>query len=241
MAVIFITTTQNIELEYDLASLGERILGSLLDGLILFAYAIIVLLAFGRANFFGAEPWIIIFVIAIPFAFYDLTCEVFMNGQSIGKRVMKIKVISLDGGQPTLGQYIIRWVFRLIDFTLTSNMCAFITVAVSEKKQRVGDMVAGTTLIKTVPRTGFQHTMYVPTEQANYQLSFPEVINLSDQDMQLIKEVVNTVNRTGNTMLAVQAAQKIKDTLYIQSDMEPLTFLQVVLADYNFSTSQVNA
>ena len=65
--------------------------------------------------------------------------------------------------------------------------------------------------------------------------------NLSDQDMQLIKEVINTVHRTGNTMLAVQAADKIRETLGIRSDMEPLTFLQVVLADYNYSTSQANA
>ena len=241
MNTIKITTTQNIELEYDLASLGERILGRLLDGLILGAYAVIVVLFFVWGNVIGNEMWLIVLVVGAPIVFYDLACEVFMNGQSIGKRVMNIKVISLDGGQPTLGQYLIRWVFRMIDFTFTSSLCALISVAVSEKKQRVGDIVAGTTLIKTIPRTGFQQTIYVPTEQANYQLSFPEVDNLSDQDMQLIKEVINTVHRTGNTMLAVQAADKIKETLGIRSDMEPLTFLQVVLADYNFSTSQSNA
>jgi uncharacterized RDD family membrane protein YckC len=238
MNTIRITTTQNIELEYDLASLGERILGRLLDGVILFAYAVIAALFFVWSDMVDDFMWVMILVVAIPIVFYDLACEVFMNGQSIGKRVMNIKVISLDGAQPSLGQYIIRWVFRMIDFTMTSSLCALISVAVSEKKQRVGDMVAGTTLIKTIPRTDFQQTIYVPTEQANYQLSFPEVHNLSDQDMQLIKEVINTVNRTGNTMLAVQAADRIKETLGIRSDMEPLTFLQVVLADYNYSTSE---
>jgi uncharacterized RDD family membrane protein YckC len=238
MNTIRITTTQNIELEYDLASLGERILGRLLDGVILFAYAVIAALFFVWSDMVDDLMWVMILVVAIPIVFYDLACEVFMNGQSIGKRVMNIKVISLDGAQPSLGQYIIRWVFRMIDFTMTSSLCALISVAVSEKKQRVGDMVAGTTLIKTIPRTDFQQTIYVPTEQANYQLSFPEVHNLSDQDMQLIKEVINTVNRTGNTMLAVQAADRIKETLGIRSDMEPLTFLQVVLADYNYSTSE---
>ena len=241
MNTIRITTTQNIELEYDLASLGERILGRLLDGVVLFAYAVIAALFFVWSEMVDDFMWVMILVVAIPIVFYDLACEVFMNGQSIGKRVMNIKVISLDGAQPSLGQYIIRWVFRMIDFTMTSSLCALICVAVSEKKQRVGDMVAGTTLIKTIPRTDFQQTIYVPTEQSNYQLSFPEVHNLSDQDMQLIKEVINTVHRTGNTMLAVQAADRIKETLGIRSDMEPLAFLQVVLADYNYSTSQSNA
>ena len=241
MNTIRITTTQNIELEYDLASLGERILGRLLDGVILLAYAVIAALFFVWSDMADDFMWVMIMVVAIPIVFYDLVCEVFINGQSIGKRVMNIKVISLDGAQPSLGQYIIRWVFRMIDFTMTSSLCALICVAVSEKKQRVGDMVAGTTLIKTIPRTDFQQTIYVPTEQANYQLSFPEVHHLSDQDMQLIKEVINTVHRTGNTMLAVQAADRIKETLGIRSDMEPLSFLQVVLADYNYSTSQANA
>lgn len=151
---------------------------------------------------------------------------------------MNIKVVSLDGGQPTLGQYIIRWLFRFIDFAITSNLCALICVAVSERKQRVGDMVAGTTLIKTIPRTAFQQTIYVPTQQVDYTVSFPEVANLGDKDMQLIKEVIININRTGNSMLAFQAAEKIKETLQIQTSLEPIQFLQILLTDYNHITSR---
>ena len=237
MNTIRITTTQNIELEYELASLGERILGRIIDGLILVAYAAVVAIMLVSANLLDGNGWLVL-VFGSPIIFYDLAFEVFMNGQSVGKKVMNIKVISLDGGQPTLGQYIIRWVFRLIDFTLTSSLCALITVAVSEKKQRVGDMVGGTALIKTIARTGFQQTMYVPAEPVNYTARFPEVISLSDQDMQLVKEVINTVRRTGNTMLAYQAATRIKETLNVQSELEPLEFLQQVLMDYNYLTSQ---
>jgi hypothetical protein len=199
-----------------------------------------VVIIFAWGDILDGDGWLLLLLFALPVVFYDLVCEVFMNGQSVGKRIMNIKVISLDGAQPTLGQYIIRWLFRMIDFSLTSSLCALIAVAVSEKKQRVGDMVAGTTLIKTIPRTAFQQTLYVPTEPVNYQVTFPEVNNLSDQDMQLIKEVIITVNRTGNSMLAYQAAQKIKETLGIQSDLEPMPFLQLVLADYNYTTSQGN-
>lgn len=236
MNTIKIPTTQNIELEYELASVGERIAGYFIDLLIIIAYFIIMSFIMIGSNLIGWNSWIL-FLFFIPVFFYDLISEVYMNGQSVGKRVMKIKVVSLDGGQASVGQYLIRWLFRLVDFSMTNNLCALISVAVSEKKQRVGDMVAGTTLIRTSPRTAFQQTIYVPTRQADYTVSFPEVANLADNDMQLIKEVIISVNKTGNMMLAHEASEKIKQTLRIQSSMPPLHFLQALLSDYNYLTS----
>lgn len=233
MNTVKISTTQNIELEYDLAGLGERIVGWIIDWLILGAYLFIMLTIFMSSGILGG----MMTFITIPI-FYDLTMEVFMNGQSIGKRVMNIKVISLDGNQPTLGQYLIRWLMRLVDIAVTIGSVAFISIAVSEKKQRLGDMVAGTTLIKTTVRVAFQQTIYVPTHHPDYAVSFPDVATLADKDMQLIKEVIMVVNKTGNSMLALQAAEKIKETLQIQTNMEPVNFLRILLSDYNYITSK---
>ena len=238
MNTIKITTSQNIELEYDLASVGERIVGRIVDGLIIVAYGVLIVLIFINGKLMDGNRWIL-FLFLLPVVFYDLFSEVFMNGQSVGKRVMNIKVISLNGSHPTLGQYMIRWLFRVIDFSLTGSLCALICVAVSERKQRVGDMIAGTTLIKTIPRVEFHQTIYVPTRQEEYTVSFPEVATLADKDMQLIKEVMLSVNKSGNTMLAYHAAEKIKKTLDIDSNLEPRNFLQVLLSDCNHLTSQV--
>ena len=147
---------------------------------------------------------------------------------------MKIKVISLNGAQPSFSQYLLRWLFRLVDFSLSGSLAALICVAASEKKQRVGDMVAGTTLIKTVPRTTLQHTLYVPTEdKPAYQAMYPEVIHLSDAEVQLIKDVIMNVNRTRNSTLAYQAAEKFKQILNVQTQQEPWAFLHQLLTDYN--------
>lgn len=237
MNSIKITTSQNIELEYELASLGERIVGWLVDWLIILAYAMIASTIF-FTTFVGNNNWIA-FIFIIPIVFYDLASEVFLNGQSVGKRVMHLKVISLDGNQPTLGQYLIRWVFRFVDFTITNCLGALICVAVSERKQRIGDIVAGTTIIKTITRVAFNQTIHVPTQKVDYTISFPEVGNLADLDMQLVKEVIINVNTTGNSMLAYQAAEKIKQTLQIESSLEPMNFLQLLLSDYNYVTSKV--
>jgi uncharacterized RDD family membrane protein YckC len=233
MSKISILTPQNIELEYDLASLGDRIVAAIVDRLLLIAYGIIVLVIATQANFSGDIMQLFIFVISLPVIFYSLLSEVFMNGQTIGKRVMKIKVISINGNQPTFSQYLMRWLFRIIDLWMTGSILAIIMIAVNEKGQRLGDIVAGTTLIKTTPRTTINDTLYVAVAETNYKATYPDVINLKDSDIQLVKEVIMNVHKSGNTLLAYQTMQKIETVLNIKSQHEPLTFLYAVLSDYN--------
>ncbi len=240
MSTITITTTQNIDLEYDLASVGERMVAWLIDAAIFVAYFMLLNLvsgATGATIFIEKNPWISFFL-SMPFVFYNLLCDVGLNGQTVGKKVMKIKVVSLNGEQATIGQYMLRWLFRMVDIFIL-GLPALISIIVSEKNQRLGDLVAGTTLIRTVPRSAFQQTIYMPTPETNYIVSFPEVANLSDKDMQLVKDVIMNVNRSGNSVLAYQAAEKIKNTLHIQTNLEPLYFLQVLLSDYNHLTSRL--
>ncbi len=242
MSTISITTTQNIELEYELASLGDRILGRILDGLVIAGYVILLLIIIGFGNFddfINDNVWFVI-IFSLPVFFYDLVCEIIFNGQSAGKRVMGIKVISLNGSQATLGQYLIRWLFRLIDFSISGSLVGLIMVAATEKHQRLGDMVAGTTLVKTKPRSSLQQTLYMPTIETNYTVTYPEVVQLSDNDIQLVKEVLTAVQKGGSSMLAFQAMQKIEAVLHIQrKQYEPIVFLHTVLADYNHLTSKL--
>lgn len=242
MNTISIVTSQNIELEYDLGSLGDRIIGRILDGLVLVGYVILlaVIIGFGNIDgFIGKNAWIVIFIL-FPVVFYDLLSEMLLNGQSVGKKVMGIKVVSLNGEQPTLSQYLIRWVFRAVDFTFSGSLVALIMVAATEKKQRLGDMVAGTVLVKTKPRTQFSDTWYEPAPAHEYVVSYPEVVHLKDSDIQLIKEVLTSVNRSGNAMLALQAQEKVEKVLNIRSHhYDSKSFLNAVLADYNHLTSQL--
>jgi uncharacterized RDD family membrane protein YckC len=242
MSTISITTTQNIEVEYDLASLGERILGRILDGIFLAVYLLIlVFVIIGMAQigpFIENNPWLIV-AFAAPVVFYDLVCEAAFNGQSLGKKIMGIKVISLNGEQASLSQYLIRWLFRLIDFSFTSSLCALIMVAATEKRQRLGDMIAGTTLVRVRPRAQINQTLYVPTEENIYVPTYPEVVNLSDRDMQIVKEVLINIQKSRNTMLAVETMRKIEQVLNIKSKQEPVNFLFTVLADYNNLASKL--
>ncbi|MEO6914422.1 MAG: RDD family protein [Chitinophagaceae bacterium] len=239
MNTIKITTSQNIELEYDLSSVGERIIAYLIDALIIGAYIILMFIFIYSGSVYRMSETLV-YLAYLPVLFYHLLCEVLMNGQTVGKKSMKIRVISLDGASASLGQYLIRWVFRLVDFTITSGLAALVSVAVSAKRQRIGDIVAGTTLIKTIPRTTLHETLYVPRVAVDHHVQFPEVETLSDSDMQLVKEVIINVRKSGNSLLALQAAEKIEATIGVtRGHLEPMQFLLTLLADYNALTSKV--
>ncbi|MDB5191404.1 MAG: hypothetical protein JWQ96_967 [Segetibacter sp.] len=241
MNTISITTPQNIEVEFELASLGDRIVGRIIDGILIAGYFFLWVAIIGFSNLTtGSYLHLLIILIILPILLYDLLCEMFLNGQSLGKRVMGFKVISLSGEQPSLSQYLIRWLFRLVDFSLSFSLIGVIMVAASEKKQRLGDYVAGTVLVKTRPRTAFTDTISTPPVPVDYTVTYPEVAHLKDADVQLIKEVITSVHRTGNTMLAVQAQQKIEQVLQIRSrHIEAIDFLHVLLADYNYLASEL--
>ena len=247
MQTIRITTTQNIDIDYEVAGLGERIVAYIIDLAMFAVISIATLIVAGsttglRGN--SGSFWLgLVFIIyAVLYVFYDLICELAMNGQSVGKKIMKIKVISLDGARPRLGQYLLRWLFRIIDFFPgTLNLCGLICVAVSDKSQRLGDMVAGTTLIRTVPRTKMQNIAFKP-EADNYQPVFTEAARLSEQDVELINEVINNYVKSGNSMLVYNMAQRIKDLLDVAppAEMNNMLFLQTIIKDYSHIIAQAD-
>jgi uncharacterized RDD family membrane protein YckC len=241
MQTIRITTSQNIDIDYEVAGAGDRILARLLDYalfiLILILGVIIGSLTIGKIDN-SLTIIVLVIIYAVLYVFYDLVCEVWMNGQSVGKRVMKIKVISLDGARPTFGQYLMRWLFRFVDFTLTSGLCGLICVLVSDKKQRVGDIVANTTLIKTEPRALMNNLVFTPPAES-YTPVFNEASQLTDKDINLLHEVTQAYFETGNTEVVYSAAARIKQLLSIASSpaMDDLLFLQTIIKDYNHLNS----
>ena len=241
MQTIKVHTTQNIDIDYEIAGLGERIVAKLLDYLVFVPLWIIgFVLAANRIGDVAIGAYFII--VAVIFVFYDLICEQFLNGQSIGKRISKIKVISMNGNRPTFGQYLLRWLFRLIDFGITGGLAALVSAIVTENGQRIGDLAAGTAMIRTQPRTKMENLVFRPSDDG-YVPVFKEVNQLNDQDVALIAEVIQNYARTGNNMLVFNMAQRTKEHLGITSprDMNDMVFLQTIVKDYSHISAQAES
>ena len=151
MQTIEINTTQNVTIQYELALLRDRIFAWFIDFVIIIvSISLLQLLTFSA--FSGDVASVIAFFIYVPILFgYTLCMEIFNNGQTVGKLALGIKVVKLNGKEPELNAYLLRWVFRWIDIYGTIGIIAAIFVGSSNNKQRIGDVVANTTLIKTKP------------------------------------------------------------------------------------------
>ncbi len=116
MPLVKLDTGFNIEVEFAISPFHRRFFAYIIDAVIMIAYGILMsrLLVPVIRDKEGLE-WVYLLA-SCPVAFYFLISEVTMNGQSVGKKVMAIKVITEDGGQPTISQYFIRWIFRMVDF-----------------------------------------------------------------------------------------------------------------------------
>ncbi|MES2515549.1 MAG: RDD family protein [Bacteroidota bacterium] len=238
MDAIIITTTQNVDLEYDPAGVGYRILATLLDGVFIVVYALLMLLMFtqfGFNYFYSSNQYLattLIIICGLPVLMYHFLSETLMNGQSFGKKIIGIKVVKLDGTQPGISSYVLRSILRIIDLQLFSGVIGLITVVVSDNSQRLGDMAAGTTVIKLGPKTTLRDTILY-RQVDNYKIVFEQVALLSDKDVAIVKEILEhsiTNNKKENLTLL---SQKVKAKMGVSSDLNDEIFLKTILLDYS--------
>jgi uncharacterized RDD family membrane protein YckC len=238
MQTIRIQTSQNIELEYVLASVGDRLVAYLIDLLLYIGYSVGLILMADAFDGFGNRSWVWITLI-LPIFLYQLCCEVFLNGQSLGKKARQIRVISLDGNQPSIGQYLVRWLFRIVDDMIGSGVVAIVTISLTPKAQRVGDLLAGTTVVRINAQTSFQETIHAHTDE-HYVPVYQQAYKLSDADISLLREVLNRYVQDpyAHGVLVEKAATKIRTILNVQYQGNASAFLETVIKDYNHLTGK---
>jgi uncharacterized RDD family membrane protein YckC len=238
MQTINVRTTQNVVIQYSLASLGDRILAFLVDFLILFAYILLlwVVTFYAFSNVEWGEAWAVTYfsIVLFPLVFYHLLFEIFMDCQTPGKRAMDIRIVRLDGANPTVGNHIMRWLCRPIDI----GPIGVVTIAASDKSQRLGDMAADTVVVKLVRQKEITAEEVFVSTASDYTPSFPQVTQLEPRDIELVQRALEAYNEFGNTRPVVVIHQKIKTLLGIESDLSATEFLSIVVKDYNHLTAR---
>jgi uncharacterized RDD family membrane protein YckC len=231
---VSIRTTQNVFIDQDKAGVGHRILAALID----FTILIMVSVGIGAAMTYTSidSVWIQI-LMYFPIYFYHLYMEILNNGRSIGKMLIGLKVVRLDGTPPTIGGYILRWLLSPIDLLLTGSV-AIISIALTEHGQRLGDIAAGTTVIKLKKTKKVSRLQLVEKMDEDYIPQFPEVKALSDTDVALIKECLQVKARHANLVPVQLMAAKVKETLNVESELQPVAFLYTILRDHTYYTTR---
>ncbi|MEP0266529.1 RDD family protein [Dokdonia sp.] len=235
-----IETAQNVSIYQNVAGIGERLLAYLIDALILFSYWILSLFLLGAFASDGTNDrdiWVFFLVIGLPSFLYHLFFETFWNGKTPGKSAMKLRVVKLDGSKPGFGSYFVRWIMRIIDISLTSGGVAVVSILMSDKGQRLGDMAAGTTLISEKKRVRLVDTLLVKIPE-NYVPVYPQVTVFNDQDVQKIKTLFSDAKRHSNHNVIVKLAERLQLKMGVTPEETNIKFVEQVISDYNYYTQQ---
>ncbi|WP_027376569.1 RDD family protein [Kaistella palustris] len=250
MSLIAINTSQNVNINFHTASIGTRILAFGIDMVIKAAYLLAAYLVFFKLFSLGVvlnslDSWsvtAILILLSLPVHIYTLFCESVMEGQTFGKRMLKIKVVKIDGFQANFGDYLMRWFFRLVDIFSNSGIVGLLSMIISKNNQRLGGIASGTAVISLKNDISLSHTI-LENLKVDYMPAFPQVIALSDDDVRIIKENYRKALKSDDRLIISKLSDKIKEILKLEIDPRSYTerqFINVILKDYNFYTGSEN-
>lgn len=239
METVTIQTTQNVSIDYELAKTGSRIGSFFIDAIL--AVVIYWVSAFLLLSIFPALDTMVLLSFGPIFFFlgYYFFLELFNRGQTLGKRIVGLKVIRLDGRDPTPADFLTRSIFLLPDVLLSFGMPAVLLVASGRQKQRLGDMVAGTVVIQSTVSSSFtlEEIMAIRNRE-DHEPEFPGVQQYTDEDMMVVKQALARMRKYDNLphkQAVRQLAVKMADQLGLDKKeitYAPEKFLEVILMDY---------
>lgn len=246
MEDVYINTSQNVHIDYKLAPIGNRIAARFLDWMFCFIYLVILfIIVFVIINndndLSNIKDKRLIFVlctiIILPVFFYSLWAPYFMQGQTFGKKILKIKIVKADGVEATFGTYFIRWLLNMVDSIFYSSV-GLITMASTEKRQRVADLVANTVVITTRQQINFDQAILYNLEE-NYQPIFSQVLQLSDKDIQIIRSSLDFAKKNRDYELIKKLRNKIESVINeYKSEMSDVDYVDTVIKDYQYFSQQ---
>ncbi len=232
-----VNTAQNVNINYNVSSLGHRILGLLIDLVIMGIYQTIInLIGLGfedmvdNNTYFGISE-----ALLLPIAFYSLFFNIVFGGRTPGKFIMKTKVVKVDGSPAQWSDYITSWLMRPIDIWFTSGGVGIISIIFTDKNQRLGDSASDTIVIDSRKKTRISHTILEDLDPT-YIPTFMMVNNLSDNDVNEIKEIYRLAAESRDFKALKQLRDKVEELLKIKSELRDGILIRTVLKDYTYLT-----
>lgn len=258
MKTVQFTSAQNVRIEYELAAPIQRVAAALIDAVLIGLYILLISLVASSA---GIENYRVIelILIKIPWIFYHPIMEYLTQGQTLGKYLLGIRVVTYMGERPGLREIFTRWIFKgyflWISFSFASflggapelimvgvvqiciGLIGFFYASISQRRQRIGDAMAGTLVIRnrSSVRYGLRDVLAIKTSE-NYTPVYPNATRFTDEDMLLIKNTIQRVKANPNDetkRFAIELADRSAQLIGLPETPEKrLQFLQTVLQDY---------
>lgn len=229
-----IETPEGVTIELTLAGLGSRFGACALDLLIQGVLMVVIITVLGLAGTV-VDPDLLVFfqgvgtfVLAVVVVGYYVLFEGFNGGRTPGKAAFGIQVVSADGTPLTLGAVMLRTLMRLIDFLPVLYAVGAISIVVSSKNQRLGDLVAGTVVIRSRSRAS------QPASVARGERRGWDTATITREEVALVRRFVerrNELTPEARRRLASELAAKLRPRVDGGSELDDERFLIQLLAE----------
>ncbi len=250
-----VDTPENVTFAYDVAGIGSRFLAAIVDTLLLMLVLLtLVGIVIWQSQFIDPVIGVAIVVgswVLLLLAYYILF-EVFWQGQSLGKRIVGLRVVR-DGGRPvTFFASSVRNVIRLADFLPGFYGLGVIVMFVDRRARRLGDLAAGTLVVKERSAVTLESLTQradplpspVKTGAASDTLQLPNLHLISETDYDLVQEFLRRRRELGYTSrheLGTQLATTLRTRLGMPPDQYHEAFLEYLVYEYRLSRQQASA
>jgi uncharacterized RDD family membrane protein YckC len=260
---VTLLTPESVELEFTLAGIGSRALALLIDyfviGFTLAGFWLLLSFLTGQLlnylnalgiNYADLPVWLLAIAILVSFAIvtgYFVFLEVTWQGQTIGKRFAKIRVIRDDGRPLGLAQAALRALLRPVDDVLFVG--AFF-ILLGKREKRIGDWVAGTLVVQEV-RPVVKGAIATSSEAEKLAIELTQITDLSKllpNDFAIIREYLQRrsfMEPNAKSELSLQLARQARILINLETIPPGLTsddFLEAVYLAYqqHFTAARMN-
>jgi uncharacterized RDD family membrane protein YckC len=180
-----ITGLTGVDIELDIAAAGTRSYAFVIDWhirvLIALAWVLLMLgINFGHG--IRNAGWAVGAPAACIYFLYHPVLEIVLRGRTPGKRMAGVRIVTRQGGTPSLGALLVRNVFRLVDSAPALYLIGLLCCLFSEQRVRIGDMAAGTLLVRE-PEAPAKSLSALGTLVSQSGLA-PDVVELIDDLLQ---------------------------------------------------------
>jgi uncharacterized RDD family membrane protein YckC len=232
-----ISTSQNVTIQFNLASVGERAVAWVIDlAIMLSLYGLGFDIFSSGFNISITENSYGILLVLLPILLYHFLFEWLGQGASPGKRLMKLKVVMQDGSSPSLGAYAARHITRPFEFLVVPGL-AFLVYLFSGTGQRLGDMLAQTLVVRNQNRVQLK-SQTVKALPDDYKPVFKAAQNLRPSDIQIVRDVAKIYMESLNPKILAELREQMEATLNTQSELKDIPYIQQVVNDYTWFQQQ---
>lgn len=259
-----VETPERIAFQYQVVGPFRRLLAYCLDilivGMAFIGCCVAIMLTFMlvaylvpqvTGDFFGqlmmSSMGVIAIIAALSFWFYGAVCETLRNGQTFGKQIANIRVLSTDGSAIDGVQAMVRNLFRFLDimpfmpatiffvfdyfedaYQLPLFLAGLICMVLSKRFQRIGDLVAGTMVVLVERDWAPELTSFSDPRVAKLAEMIPNDFVVSPSMAKALAGFVEATERLGpdhSNEIAARLATPLKKKFGFPNDIDPTLLL----------------